>query len=99
MLTFNVANEHGAKLAEGYYKNYVARIVDSIKGGIPEGHIIGLPEGEKPGAKLTLKIIMPPENDINYFAEQGLIEGSVDAHDLHLVTVGRVRLLPSRLHL
>jgi hypothetical protein len=77
-------------LAEAYYRNFVQRIVDAVSGGMPDSHIVGLPQGETRSGKLTLKVVMPPGNDVNFFAEQGQIEGIVETNDLHLVTVGRV---------
>ncbi|KAK0946345.1 hypothetical protein LTR29_002107 [Friedmanniomyces endolithicus] len=82
--------EPGAKLARNYYTNFVQRVVDAISAGVPVSVDAAEEGSTSPAPKPTaVKIVMPPNDNVEYFAEQGQLEAIAGTYALQNAIVGQ----------
>ncbi|KAK0839707.1 hypothetical protein LTR03_011084 [Friedmanniomyces endolithicus] len=82
--------EPGAKLARNYYTNFVQRVVDAISAGVPVTVDAVQENSTAPAPRPTaVKIVMTPDDNVDYFAEQGQLEEIAGTYALHNTVVGQ----------
>lgn len=80
-------NETGAHIARPYYQNYVRLIADAIAA---RRQIRNLDTNAIENGITGMQIVMPPNDDPSYFAEQGQLERIVQSFRLSSVTIDEV---------
>ncbi|KAK0940834.1 hypothetical protein LTR48_005676 [Friedmanniomyces endolithicus] len=82
--------EPGAKLARTYYTNFVQRVVDALSAGVPVIVEAIQEDSTAPASRPTaVKIVMPPDDNVDYFAEQGQLEEIAGTYALQNAVVGQ----------